>query len=296
MGISDWKERELEHLSQLWELRPAMPQNQHTREMWNERAKGWEQGLRENKKRQNRSRRRVEATAKYLIGRGVLTPETNVIDIGCGPGRFVAEFAKTAKHASGLDISDAMTQYGQAFCTEMGLSNVSFYALDFKTMDVEAEGMKERFDLVFSSITPAIGNKAGYEKALAMTNGWFFNANFITIKDSLSEALEEKTGLCPVRSRDGAGGYCMINELMLKGYYPELNYFEESATDEYTPEEALAEYLPWFFREGASKEQEETFRKVLEGLADPDGIVRAEKQWVYVWTLADKQNRNIYDR
>lgn len=295
MPKENWKAEELKHLAELWEIRPKCPQ-QHTRERWNKIAEGWEQGLREDEKRAARSERRVTATAKYLIERGVLTPQTTVIDIGCGPGRFVAEFAKTAKHSSGLDISDTMTDYGYSFCREQGLDNVSFYARDFKTMDVQAEGMMEKYDLVFSSITPAMGHREGFEKALEMTNGWFFNANFISIRDTLQEKLEDLLDEHPVRSRDGAGFYCMMNELILKGYYPETTYFREADTDVFTVDSALEEYLSLFYREEASKEQENRMKKALESLADGSGKLISEKEWVYVWILADKKNRNIYDR
>ncbi len=290
-----WKEAELAHLQELWNVRPKMPAHHHTREKWNERAHKWEQELRENQAREERSRRRVEATARYLIRRGVLTEDTAVIDIGCGPGRFVAEFAKTAKQSDGLDISDQMTGYGWAFCREAGLDNVSFYDLDFKTMDPAEQGMEEKYDLVFSSITPAVGNKAGYEKAMAMSKGWFFNANFVTIRDTLQTALEEKLGFVPARSRDGAGFYCMMNELLLKGYYPELTYYSEQDVDYYDIESAYREYSNWFFREGPDGQQERAMKEALASLADENGRIRAEKEWVYAWLLVDKQNRNVHE-
>ena len=293
MDYLNWKAAELAHIGELWDVRPKGLM-QHTKECWNEKAHDWERGLRENEKRQERSRKRVEATAAYLIERGVLTENTDVMDIGCGPGRFVAEFAKTARSSEGLDISDQMTQYGLEYCKENGLENVSFYARDFKNMDLKAEGLYEKYDLVFSSITPAIGYRGGYEKAMEMSKAWFFNANFISIRDTLEEALEEKLGTHPVRYRDGAGFYCMLNELLLKGYYPELRYYREEDCDIFTPEEALEEYEKLFYRQGANGNEIRQMKEALESLKKEDGRVVSEKEWVYVWLLVEKNSRNVH--
>lgn len=291
---TNWKEAELHHLDFLWDIRPKEIK-QHTKENWDGWAHDWEKELREDEKRRKRSQKRVEATARYLIKRGVLGPDCDVIDIGCGPGRFVAEFAKTAKHAAGLDISDQMTEYGLAYCKEMGLDNVSFFAKDFKEMDVEKEGMTEKYDLVFSSITPAIGCRGGYEKAMKMSKKWFFNANFISTSDTLQESLSEMMGIHPVRSRDGTGFYCMLNELILKGYYPELEYYRENDVVEYNVESAFLEYSKWFFRNGIMEKDEKRMKDALASLSDRDGKIRSEKEWVYVWLLVGKKGRFIHE-
>ena len=167
---NDWKTEELKHLDLLWEARPPIVMS-HTRNDWNRRAVSWEQGLRENETRRERSEKRVKATVDYLVSVGALDSGTDVIDIGCGPGRFVAEFAKIARHATGYDLSDSMVAYGREFCRERGISNATFRAGDFKELDVEAEGLAGKYDLVFSSITPAMGYRDGYKKGMLMTNG-----------------------------------------------------------------------------------------------------------------------------
>ena len=124
-------------------------------------------------------------TAVRLRQRGLLGPEQDVADVGCGPGRYVAEFAKTARSVMGTDISPKMTGFGAAYCREQGLTNVSFQPVDFRRADIAALGWEGKFDLVYSSITPAISGLSGLDNLIRMSRAWCFNASFV-YNDKLS--------------------------------------------------------------------------------------------------------------
>ena len=49
--------------------------------------------------------KRVTSVAGFLRAHGLLQKDQTVLDIGCGAGYFTAEFAKTAGHVTGMDIS-----------------------------------------------------------------------------------------------------------------------------------------------------------------------------------------------
>lgn len=287
MGIPEWKIAELKHLESLWEQRrhSGLP---HSKTMWNTIAQDWEKDLKENSARAIRSRNRVEKTAEYLIRTGALTPESTVLDIGCGPGRFVAEFAKTAKHASGLDLSDRMTDFGLRYCHEQGLDNVSFIAADFKTLDPEKEGLAGRYDLVFSSITPAVGSREGFRKALDLSRRWFFNAAFIHIGDSLLERLDAALGTNSSDPKNSEGFYAMFNEMLLRNCYPYIEYYTEEDTEVYDPDTALEKYEAVIREEERDEQLHAALKEILESCKDPDGMIRTEKKWVYGWMLVDK--------
>jgi Methylase involved in ubiquinone/menaquinone biosynthesis len=59
------------------------------------------------------------------------TQNSNVLDIGCGPGRFAIEFAKQSTNVIGLDISDKMLDYAQKNAAATNLTNVSFKNLNW---------------------------------------------------------------------------------------------------------------------------------------------------------------------
>ena len=285
--MNNWKESELEHILHLWDDRPHTGMH-HDKQIWNKRAGGWENGLRTDKVRQKRSSRRVTSTAEYLIEKGALTPETELIDIGCGPGRFVAEFAKTAKHATGLDLSDSMTGFGADFANENGLNNTSFINADFLTLDIDEAGLRGKYDLVFSSITPAMAYKESVEKGIAMSKKWFYNSCFVSRTDSLLDPLGEKLGL-PAAKRDTAVGfYCMFNQLFLKGLFPEVTYFHEDEDEEITDlDSAAEEYFDKYFSCEKTAENLGKIKNTLESFADKDSIVRRRREIVYAWLLVD---------
>jgi SAM-dependent methyltransferase len=64
-------------------------------------------------------------------------PEHNVLDIACGPGSVVVAMAKRARHATGLDATEAMLAQARALAEAEGRENVTWvegnvYALPFE--------------------------------------------------------------------------------------------------------------------------------------------------------------------
>lgn len=220
---------EIAHFETIWEYR--RPSHfKHTKEVWNERALEWEKEWNSDQLYRENSQRRVAATAAYLRSKGLLQETDEVIDIGCGPGYFVAEFAKTARHAVGADLSSQMLEYGARYARELGVTNTSYVECDFKQADVEALGWKERFDLVFTSITPAISGLDGLDRILQMSRGWCFNSCFVHSEEELENRILEE--LWHKKRSDGWDGhwhwfYALFNLLWLRGYYPETTYYKE---------------------------------------------------------------------
>lgn len=218
----------------------------HGKKDWDGRAAEWAADLKEDKDFKKRSDLRVAATVDHLRGKGILNGNCDMIDIGCGLGQFVAEFAKCARHVTGTDISSEMLRLADKHCREQGVSNVSFDACDFKETDIDEKGWKGRYDLVFSSITPAVNTPESWDKMIKMSRGYCFAANFA---DDPS-----------MPHRDGRDVYILYNILWLKGYFPEITYYEEMSG-------------PWA----------------------PDGSGRAEEKITYAWILWDVNKKRPHD-
>jgi SAM-dependent methyltransferase len=221
------------HFKALWEHRSA-GHAAHTRETWDERADEWEDELRRDPVKSASARERVEATGQYLRARGLLGPGDDVIDIGCGPGRFVAEFARTCRSAVGTDLSGRMLEHGAAYTREQGLSNTSFVRTDFHTADLDALGWRKRFDLVFTSITPAISGVDSLQKVIHMSRGFCFNSCFVRFEDDLLDRFRAQTpGPPPADKKAGHWHwfYTLFNLLLLWGYAPETTYYDDCRTE-----------------------------------------------------------------
>lgn len=89
---------------------------------------------------------------------------TRVLDFGCGVGRLVLPFARTAKHVVGVDISPEMLAEAKKNADQRGIDNASFVLGDDELRAVDGT-----FDLVHSYIVfQHIPTKRGEQLARRM--------------------------------------------------------------------------------------------------------------------------------
>ena len=53
-------------------------------------------------------------------------PDDTVLDVACGPGIVVCAFARTVRHATGIDVTPAMLERARTLQRERGLTNVTW--------------------------------------------------------------------------------------------------------------------------------------------------------------------------
>ncbi|MCL2409826.1 MAG: class I SAM-dependent methyltransferase [Oscillospiraceae bacterium] len=231
---------ELQRFQKMWDNRGSSV-GRRTAEKWNERAEKWIDELGEDDGNKSMMER-VRVTAEYLRARGLLRAEDTVVDVGCGPGLFVMEFAKTAKRAVGIDFSERFVEYGNALAISQGVDNVSFERHDMITLDVDAAKLSRAFDLVFTSITPAMTGKGVLPKLMKMSRAMCCNISFVHVGDSLLERVSRDVFGGEVYPRhDGMGFYTLLNLLLLSGYYPETYYYTIETNKRVKPDLRLAE-------------------------------------------------------
>ena len=278
---------EIQHHIDIWQSRKRSGMK-HGSADWDKRSFGWVKELKEDPVRAARSERRVAETVKYLRGRGMLGPDQSVIDIGCGPGRFVAEFARTAGKATGTDISPKMCAFGKEYADSLGLANVEFTPCDFSAVDIDEMGWRGAFDLVFSSITPALSSIEALRKSEQMSRGWCFQSNFIKVTDDLADRVlaevlpEDQQPM----ERNLRSFYTLFNILLLEGKMPETMYFKEEEDSRSPVDDEFIE-LALKMAPKVPRTQE-SFDLIKEGFlkyADADGYVTTHREWHYGWLL-----------
>jgi len=211
---------DLHYFIEMLESRPAdIPDL--SAEKWNQRAEAWENERAHDRKSDDR----VRSTVDYLQSRGLLRPYFDIADIGCGPGRFAAAFARSTRSVTGFDISEKMIQYGREHIRREGLRNVRLRTCDFQSLDLGEEGLKGAFDLVFSSLTPAVRGMDGLRKSMEMSRAYCCNITHIYSKNQLNDRiLREVFDREPPARWNGRWFYSLVNVLFLLGYYPEVTY------------------------------------------------------------------------
>lgn len=285
---------ELQKFEELYE-RKYDRERASRRDAWNHRAEEWDRKYRDERESELHEVR-VRDTAAWLRQRGLLTAEQDVADVGCGPGRFAAEFARTARSVFGTDISSRMTELGGAYCQEQGLMNVRFQPVDFQHVDVGELGWDGKFDLVFSSITPAVSGRKGLDNLVRMSRAWCFNASFVYSVNALhSDLMHELFDREPKRNKTSHSHwfYELFSLLWFRGYYPESHYYKQYREQRLGADRATAERLTDFLLEEGEFTEDNTRRilRWLEEHADADGYLTEVSDCWYGWLLWDVRDR-----
>lgn len=275
----------------IWEKRKMNGHNP-SQEAWDGRAQDWEKELKKTPGFFDGLDKRVNATASWLRSRGLLDSGTCVADIGCGPGRFAAEFARTAKEVTCLDISEKMLEMGKEHVKACGCENVNFLREDFSSFDVVKAGWEGKFDLVFASLTPAVGTVEDLEKLMSISRGCCFNSSFVRWEDELEQRIGRDVfgmeNVAPGRGRDD-WFYAFFNILWLKGYYPETSYYCMGREASVSADEDQARYYAKCFSDNMTAD-ERNVRRIYDYLresADSDGKISFREEKWYGWILWD---------
>jgi ubiquinone/menaquinone biosynthesis C-methylase UbiE len=67
-----------------------------------------------------------EAALKLIVEAAQAGPADEVLDVACGGGIVVCAFAPVVKHATGIDMTQAMLERARALAAEKGVANVTW--------------------------------------------------------------------------------------------------------------------------------------------------------------------------
>lgn len=279
-------------------MQESQPANRpdHSAKMWDQRAEAWERERGCNRK----GNERVTSAVDFLTQRGVLCPEYDVVDIGCGPGRFVAAFAEHVHSALGLDLSAKMTEHGMKYIREKGLTNAQIRTCDFQTLDIDSAGYRGAFDLVFSSMTPAIHGMNGLIKSIEMSRAYCCSVTHLSVNNPLKNRIsKELFGKGPKAQWTGRWFYSQFNVLYLMGYYPETSYQNRHQESRIRADEEYADLIMESILPDSERSAENAGR-ILEWLkshADEDGTLCEVTDTCYgriLWDVRNKTERPEY--
>lgn len=141
------------------------------RTLWNAEAKRYAQG----------------ATAdfdsdpflKIVRDAGGFSPESRVLDLGCGPGIYSTAVAPHVRGVVGVDISEEMIGYARERAALEGCGNCTFQTLNWEEADPAKLGMVRAFDTAIARLTPAVNTKADVDKFISCATGCAAYENFV---------------------------------------------------------------------------------------------------------------------
>lgn len=207
---------------------------------WDRRAKAYDAS------QKIKSRALTEQVTALLLEKGALSG--SVLDVGGGTGQYAVPFARHAEEVIVTDLSSKMMEFAVQNAKNAGLDNVGIWKLDWETFDPAQLGWERKFDLVFSSMSPAIRSLEGFSNLVAVSRGWCCINQFIrrndTISDRLADTLKNKRPEEFHNERNLALAFFHL--AWMCGFEPEVTYFRETETLSLTLDQAMVRYAGRF--------------------------------------------------
>ncbi len=180
----------------------------------------------------------------FVFSTGMIKKGGSMADIGCGVGKYGTFFAKLGCEVTLLDISPVMLEKAE--------KNMSKFETPWRTIlcnldeatfeDLEKMG---KFDLVMSTMSPAIYDELSLAKMSSMSSGWCIAAKFVDWKQPNKDALLKSAGLPEdVKYQVGKATFDHLYwKLRNIGYRPHTKLVEYNFRDLRTPQQMADSYL-----------------------------------------------------
>ncbi len=137
---------------------------------WNTRAEGFALTTIKSDSRQKRTRE----VFSYLEQFGIIQSGMTVLDIGSGPGSFAIPLAQRGAHVVALDPASRMLEILQENLPPPLAGSVECIEAMWEDYDVEKPGWKNKFDLVFASMSPGVNNLETLKKMMFCSKRWCY--------------------------------------------------------------------------------------------------------------------------
>ena len=225
--------RNIDYFEQIWQKEKKYKDVSPT--SWDNRAEDFNRHV---------SDERRDKIIELLLEKQMLQKNSRVLDIGCGPGKFVLKYAQRAKNVVGVDISPKMLHYAAENVDTLSLDNTEFRELDWEKADLTALNWKKKFSLVTGIMSPAFSNRKGLEKMLEASNEYCLISHFVERQDSIGDALKKDVlGRDTIDEYGNKSLYCCLNILWLYKLFPEIVYFNLERETMQSLEEASRHYI-----------------------------------------------------
>ena len=194
----------------------------------------------------NKATARREEGIRSLMDKGILTPETRVLDIGAGPGSWALPMAEICAHVTALEPSSGMIDIMEEKIEAEGADNITVVQKTWQETDIAAEGWEGAFDLVFASMTPGIDGPVAMEKMISASRAFCYMSGFSGPGMTAQFApLWEKFFDRPMPQRHGDIIY-PFNLLYAMGFRPDITFSWWDKEINWDRDHTLRHFLNYF--------------------------------------------------
>jgi len=242
-------------------------------QMWDNKSKDFYERTEKNQKQFTN-----EFVFQLIKDRQLLKADSHALDIGCGTGRHLLEFAAYTPYLTGIDISSKMLAYAQEKLQHIPQAKL-IHGNWMGTFTTE-----NQFDFVFACMTPAIASIDNIKRMCMISKKYCMLERTVYEKDSVQELIEQHLGrkLFRLPHNDKNYVYGVWNILWLMGYCPEVVFDKRVRSTTHTIEDYISgiDYSP----------KEKTAVMQLLNTKAQDGIITAEESVVKAIILWDTED------
>ena len=120
---------------------------------------------------------------ELLADRGVITQESNILEIGSGSGRYTIPLVRKAGSIIATDISSKMLFYLKDYAEEENADTIKIQKIDWLNTDVESVGLDNDYDLVLAVMSPGIRSKEALYRMGEISKGYCLVGQYVSWVD-----------------------------------------------------------------------------------------------------------------
>jgi len=218
------------HWSACWKATTSAvheePDEKKLADAWDKR---WEQRSENNGRRpgSDHMQKSARETFDFLVESGFGPKGSRVLDIGCGPGILSFLLAREGAEVTALDISPQTLERLRETAKEENLP-VTTMVCSWWSADIDELGLRNGYDLVIASRTPAINDAETLEKMMACSRNLCYYSSFLNVGENrvqqdLMNLVNPDAGNGEERRRHAHNAYTMVFPFMylyFSGYRP----------------------------------------------------------------------------
>ena len=183
---------------------------------------------------------RIMKVVHMLGHKDALKRDSQVLDIGSGPGNYAIPIARRVHQVVALDPASEMLEILKKRAAEADLTNIVTVHQAWEEVDLDQAGWRGAFDAVLALMVPPFNGADNFKKMLAACRGVFIAGGHLRRDDPVRRELWQELGLgempdfCP-------DPFYAYHWLYASGYYPDLEMEHYYSLRQLTPDEARAE-------------------------------------------------------
>ena len=222
----------------------------------------------------------------FFINQLGLRQGFRILDIGCGVGKYGFLLSELGCDVTLIDISEKMVEKAKENLSASS-GRWTVRRVDWDSIEEKDPLMEDGFDIVMSTMSPAIHDESTVEKAIKVCRGYVFLTHFIRWDiDDVKRDIFASSG---IRYEDPSEGMKSQAEhvediLAEKGISFDTFIKEYAWEDELTVEKYVKKTLMRHFHGDLSDEDKARFFHTAASYADEDGLikdsVRTDVKWI----------------